>query len=253
MPAAARAVILRARIDEVVVVLGFENAGNGREEARPAGAAVEFHVGGEERQVAARAGKDAGAFFGVERARARALGAFFAQDVVLHLVEALAPLVVGELHLVGGRGRLHALLRGACASSSASLRFPSTAALRRRPPLPDTALPAAAANNPCNQVRRFMDPPVTRSETGRRSRSMLRLESYRALPARCSRRAEPGALHAHSGRSEPKMTVHWLDRTPPLPCARATSQSGTWRSPHSPRTWRIASIMTSSPYMPGWQ
>ena len=35
----------------------------------------------------------------------------------------------------------------------------------------------------------------------------------------------------------------WLDSTPPLPCASATSQSSTWRSPHSPRSWRTASTI----------
>ena len=54
-------------------------------------------------------------------------------------------------------------------------------------------------------------------------------------------------------RSLPNITVHSLDSTPPFPCARATSQSLTCRWPHSPRTCRTASIMTSRPYMPGWQ
>jgi hypothetical protein len=53
--------------------------------------------------------------------------------------------------------------------------------------------------------------------------------------------------------SEPKITVHWLDRTPPLPCAKVTPQFGTWRGPHSPRICRTASIITSNPYIPGWQ
>ena len=51
----------------------------------------------------------------------------------------------------------------------------------------------------------------------------------------------------------PKMTVACEDRTPPLPWAIAVSQSATWRAPHSPRNWRVASISRNRPYMPGWQ
>jgi pimeloyl-ACP methyl ester carboxylesterase len=49
----------------------------------------------------------------------------------------------------------------------------------------------------------------------------------------------------------PRITVAWEDRTPPLPCANATSQSFTCRAPHSPRSWRTASIKRNSPYIPG--
>src|SRR5688572_9989635 len=52
---------------------------------------------------------------------------------------------------------------------------------------------------------------------------------------------------------EPKITVTWLDSTPPLPCASATSQSFTCAGPRSPRIWRTASISRKMPYMPGWQ
>src|SRR5690349_15199493 len=80
--AATLAVVLGARIDEVHVLLGVEDARDAREEGRPAGARVELHLRSKERQVAARAGKDAGALLVIERAGARHLGALLAQDLV---------------------------------------------------------------------------------------------------------------------------------------------------------------------------
>src|SRR3954454_21030438 len=49
----------------------------------------------------------------------------------------------------------------------------------------------------------------------------------------------------HVGRVQivacvPRMTVLCDDRTPPLPCAIAVSQSAIWRAPHSRRSWRAA-------------
>src|SRR5436190_790356 len=105
MAAAALAVVLGARVHEVVVLLGIEDARNAREERRPAGAGLEFHLGSEERQVAARAGEDAGALLIVQRARAGALGAFLPQDRVGLAGQLLAPLVLREFH--GLRGRRH--------------------------------------------------------------------------------------------------------------------------------------------------
>src|ERR1700722_8625728 len=49
-------------------------------EARPAGAAFEFGLRGEQRQVAAGAGENALAMLVEQRAGIRALGAFLAQD-----------------------------------------------------------------------------------------------------------------------------------------------------------------------------
>src|SRR5215210_8263058 len=48
------------------------------------------------------------------------------------------------------------------------------------------------------------------------------------------------------------MAVTWLERTPPLPWTRATFAFSTCRPPHSPRSWRTASTIRSSPYIPGW-
>src|SRR5512144_447468 len=57
--AAARAVVLGARIDQEAVGLRLEGARDTGEEARPAGARLELHLGGEERQPAARADEHA--------------------------------------------------------------------------------------------------------------------------------------------------------------------------------------------------
>src|SRR5579883_2593660 len=50
----------------------------------------------------------------------------------------------------------------------------------------------------------------------------------------------------------PSTIVEVHDNTPPHPFATAISAPGTWRSTHSPRSWRTASTSTNMPYMPGW-
>ena len=64
-------------------------------EARPAGAALEFLLRGEQRLLAAGAIKRAGALFVIERATARPLGAVLAHDVELLRRKDLVPLGVG--------------------------------------------------------------------------------------------------------------------------------------------------------------
>src|SRR5471032_985039 len=76
---------------------------------RPAGAALEFRLRGEQRQVAAGAGKDALAVLLEQRARSRTLGAFLAQDFILLRRQLRAPFGVGLLDLEFLRG----LCRGA--------------------------------------------------------------------------------------------------------------------------------------------
>ena len=95
--AAARALDLGAyHAERVVDVLG-DSAGLDRtREGRPAGTGVELVARVEERRAAARAEEDAGAVVFVERARERALGAFFTEHVELLAGEALLPLFVGE-------------------------------------------------------------------------------------------------------------------------------------------------------------
>src|ERR1700738_4956845 len=74
---------------------------------RPAGAALEFGVGREQRQVAAGAGEDALAMFLEQRARTRALGALLAQDLILLRSELRAPFRIGlfDLEFLRGLGR----------------------------------------------------------------------------------------------------------------------------------------------------
>src|SRR5689334_1874979 len=103
MSAAADAVVLRARIDQVIVLLHVEDPRDRSEEARPAGARFELHRGGEERQAAARAGEDAGALLVIEGAGAGALGAFLAHDVEGLGGQALLPLILRELHRLAWR------------------------------------------------------------------------------------------------------------------------------------------------------
>src|SRR5262249_50309482 len=68
-------------------------------EARPAGAALELGVGGEQRQVAAGAGEDALAVLLEQRARARPFRALLAQDLVLLWRQLRAPFGVRLLDL----------------------------------------------------------------------------------------------------------------------------------------------------------
>src|SRR6202166_1921722 len=81
-------------------------------EARPAGAALEFRLRGEQRQVAAGAGEDALAMFLEQRARARPFGALLAQDLVLLRRQLRAPFRIGLLDLEFLRGFLPGLGRG---------------------------------------------------------------------------------------------------------------------------------------------
>src|SRR3979409_1710689 len=66
---------------------------------RPAGAALEFRLRGEQRQVAAGAGEDTLAVFLEQRARTRALGALLAQDLILLRRQLRAPFRVGLFDL----------------------------------------------------------------------------------------------------------------------------------------------------------
>src|SRR5712664_2391524 len=68
-------------------------------ETRPAGAALEFRLRGEQRQVAAGAGEDALAMLLEQRARTRALGALLTQDLVLLRRQLRAPLRIGLFDL----------------------------------------------------------------------------------------------------------------------------------------------------------
>src|SRR5690349_19732859 len=80
--AAARAVVLGARQEHLVVDLERDRARQRFPEARPAGAAFELGRRREQRQLAAGAHEAAVALLVVERARAGDLGAFEAKDLV---------------------------------------------------------------------------------------------------------------------------------------------------------------------------
>src|SRR5512146_2437701 len=100
MTAAARAVVFGAGQDQHMVLLRREYAGNRGKETRPAGAAVELHVGGEERKNAARAGADARPFLMLERTGGREFGVVVTQLPNLHWGVLLAPLGVLQLQNV---------------------------------------------------------------------------------------------------------------------------------------------------------
>ena len=47
-------------------------------------------------------------------------------------------------------------------------------------------------------------------------------------------------------------SVPAAESIPPIPFTSEIFALGTWRAPHSPRCWRVASIMGKMPYMPEW-
>src|SRR5258706_2829884 len=83
MPAAACAMVFGARKNQFEIATGVERTGQGGKKTRPAGAAVELHLRGVDRQVAGRAMEHALAFFIVQRAAERSLGALLAQHIEL--------------------------------------------------------------------------------------------------------------------------------------------------------------------------
>src|SRR4051794_35619053 len=95
MAAAAAAVNFGAQHPEGSV-LGFADGILQRlVETRPAGAAFELGLRGEQRQVATGAGEDALAVLFQQRAGTRPLGAFLAEDFVLLRRQLRAPFGVG--------------------------------------------------------------------------------------------------------------------------------------------------------------
>src|SRR5712691_3005750 len=47
-------------------------------------------------------------------------------------------------------------------------------------------------------------------------------------------------------------SVPAADSMPPMPFTSDSLTLGTWRAPHSPRCWRVASMIGKMPYMPEW-
>src|SRR6267143_1020886 len=97
---------------------------------RPAGAALEFRLRGEQRQVAAGAGEDALAMLLEQRARSRTLGALLAQDVILLRRQLRAPFRIGLFDLEflrGVRGRSSQPAEGRKAKQTRDRREQDTA------------------------------------------------------------------------------------------------------------------------------
>src|ERR1700722_19518701 len=95
MAAAAAAVNFSAQHPEGAVFGLADGVVERLVKTRPAGAAFELGLRGEQRQVAAGAGEDALAMLLEQRARSRTLGALLAQDLVLLRRQLCAPLGIG--------------------------------------------------------------------------------------------------------------------------------------------------------------
>src|SRR5215471_8683482 len=106
MAAAATAMHFRASYAVGAVFRRADGVFERLVEARPAGPAFELGLGGEQRQVAAGAGKGALAVLLQQRARSRPLGALPAQDLILLRRELGPPFGVRlfDLELLGGIG-----------------------------------------------------------------------------------------------------------------------------------------------------
>ena len=100
--------VLRAGHDQLEIGAGGHSAGKRFPEAGPAGAAVVFAAGGEQRQGAAGAHKGARALLAVESTAERSFGAFAPQHLEGGRAEPGAPLGLaqGPGRIAGGRGCL---------------------------------------------------------------------------------------------------------------------------------------------------
>src|SRR5690606_31097124 len=94
VPAAAGAVVLGARPDQLEVALGVHVPLDRADEAGPAGPALELVVGAEEGEVAGRADECPGALLLVQLAGARRLRRLLEQHLVALLREDLPPLLL---------------------------------------------------------------------------------------------------------------------------------------------------------------
>src|SRR4051794_17928521 len=99
MTAAAAAMHLSADHEKAAVGMGLDCVFERLVKARPAGAAVEFGGGIEERLTASGAMIDTGIVNLVERAGAGALGAVLAQHPVLRRVQPRSPFLIAVLDL----------------------------------------------------------------------------------------------------------------------------------------------------------
>ena len=95
MTAAAAAMAFGAQHAVAAVFGVLDGAGLRIVEARPAGAALEFLLGDEQRLIAAGTGESTGPLFEVKRAAARPLRAVLAHDVKLLRREQFLPLGFG--------------------------------------------------------------------------------------------------------------------------------------------------------------
>src|SRR6056300_1384672 len=92
---ATRAVVFGARQHQSPVAFGADMGVDGLVKTRPAGAAVELGLRAKQRQVAGGTNIGAVTLFIVQRAAPGTLGGFFEQNLVLILIEQLAPLFTG--------------------------------------------------------------------------------------------------------------------------------------------------------------
>lgn len=116
MAKATCAMNFRAFHEKRPVRLGLDGIGERLIKAWPAGTALKFRIGREQRQIAAGADESALALLLVQRAASGAFRTMLAQDRVLVGVKALAPIHIGQIAKVDriGRGHSFGLAKFSC-------------------------------------------------------------------------------------------------------------------------------------------
>ena len=93
---------------------------------------------------------------------------------------------------------------------------------------------------------------VRRPGVGNTSRRLSTSRARRRGPVAVGAEDLGGPAGPRRFQSAPRTRVPVDDRAPPVPLTSANWQLSTWRWPHSPRNWRVASSSKNMPYVPGW-
>lgn len=94
MPAAARAMVFRARHEQFAVCFGLEGVVDTRKKTWPTGTAIKLHIRREQRLTASGANECSPAVLVVERTGEAALCAFLPQHLVLLPGQLLTPFLI---------------------------------------------------------------------------------------------------------------------------------------------------------------
>src|SRR6185437_10984123 len=243
MPTAAAAMHLGADHEKAAVLMGLHRIVQRREEARPAGAALELGAGGEQLLATPRTHECAAPLFDVQRAGAGPFRAVLAQHGELLRRQLPPPLLLAVLHREVLRRRLGAASEQpphSCSSGLPSARTLAAAAriVRDSAPAADWSRcqppqqPAAACRT--SPAPRRWPPPSPPA---------------RAVATRSCWRGRWGPGRRNSpGRScaPPAWSRRWRCPAPPSPWCRATTHGSDWCITSTCGGWRGRMRWTNS-------